>query len=48
MEKNIEIKNSVDMKVLPKDIKLPGSEVFEKDLHNPFASYQDYFKEWFF
>ena len=44
--KNTEIKNSVDMKILPKDIKLPGNEVFEKYLHNLFSCYQDYVKEW--
>jgi len=44
--KNIDIKNSVDISILPNEIKRPGNEVFEKYLHNLFSCYQDYVKEW--
>ena len=43
---NINIKNSVDISILPKEIKLPGNEVFEKYFNNLFACYQDYTIQW--
>ena len=43
---NLDTKNSVDIKVSPKDIKLPGNEVFEKYFDNLFSCYQEYVTEW--
>ena len=43
---NINIKNSVDISILPKEIKLPGNEVFEKYFNNLFACYKDYTIQW--
>jgi prolyl 4-hydroxylase len=43
---NLDVKNSVDIKLSPKDIKLPGNEVFEKYFHNLFSCYQEYVTEW--
>ena len=43
---NLNAKNSTDIKIQPKDIKLLGNEVFEKYLHNLFSCYQDYVNEW--
>jgi len=44
--KNLDTKNSTDIKITPKDIKLPGNEIFEKYFHNLFYCYQDYVTEW--
>jgi prolyl 4-hydroxylase len=44
--KNLDYKNSTDIKVAPKDIKLPGNEIFEKYFHNLYSCYQDYVTEW--
>ena len=38
--------NQNDIKITPKDIKLPGNEIFEKYFHNLFYCYQDYVTEW--
>ena len=43
---NIESKNSTDITIQPKDIKLPGNEIFESYLHSLFSCYQDYVIEW--
>ena len=43
---NLNFKNSTDILINPKDIKLLGNEVFEKYLHNLFSCYQDYVNEW--
>ncbi len=43
---NLDIKNSTDVKVAPKDIKLPGNEVFEKYFQHLYSCYQDYVTEW--
>ena len=43
---NLDIKNSIDMPILPKDLKLPGNEVFEKYIHQLFSCYQDYVIQW--
>lgn len=39
-------KDSTDIKVIPKDIKLPGNEIFEKYFHALLGCYQDYVTEW--
>ena len=44
--KNLSIKNSTDIMIQPKEIKLLGNEVFEKYLHNLFSCYQEYVSEW--
>ncbi len=44
--KNLDVKNSTDIKIQPKDIKLPGNEAFEKYLHSLFCCYQEYASEW--
>ncbi|MBA59057.1 MAG: 2OG-Fe(II) oxygenase [Gammaproteobacteria bacterium] len=43
---NLDAKNSVDIKISPKDLKLSGNEVFEKYFHNLFSCYQDYVADW--
>ena len=43
---NLNFKNSTDIKIKPKDIKLDGNEVFDKYLHNLFSCYQEYVNEW--
>ena len=44
--KNLDIKNSMDIAMLPKDIKLPGNEVFEEYFKNLYCCYQDYTNQW--
>ena len=44
--KNIDIKNSIDITMLPKEIKLPGNEAFEEYFNNLFSCYQDYTTQW--
>ena len=43
---NLESKNSTDITIQPKDIKLPGNEVFEKYLQTLFSCYREYVTEW--
>ena len=43
--KNTNVKNSLDISMLPNEIKLPGNEVFDKYFYNLFSCYQDYVKE---
>jgi hypothetical protein len=43
---NLDAKNSTDIKITPKDMKLPGNEIFEKYFHNLYSCYQDYVTEW--
>ena len=43
---DIEIKNSVDITVLPKDLELPGHEIFEEYFNNLFSCYRDYTTQW--
>ena len=43
---NAEGKNSVDISVSPKDITLPGNEVFELYFNNLFSCYKDYSSQW--
>ena len=43
---NLDSKNSTDIKIAPRDMKLPGNEIFEKYFHNLYACYQDYVAEW--
>ena len=44
--KDLDTKNSTDITISPKDIKLSGNEVFEKYFQNLFSCYQDYVTEW--
>ena len=44
--KNLDFKNSIDITILPKEIKLPGNEVFEEYFNNLFSCYQDYIAQW--
>ena len=43
---NLDIKNSIDITISPKEIKLPGNEVFDKYFSNLFSCYQDYVIQW--
>ncbi len=43
---NFDSKNSIDITISPKEIKLPGNEVFEKYFHNLFSCYKDYVLQW--
>lgn len=43
---NLDIKNSVDIALLPKDMKLPGNEVFVQYFNSLFSCYQDYRTQW--
>ena len=43
---NIDLKNSIDILMLPKEIKLPGNEAFDDYFNNLFSCYQDYTKAW--
>ena len=38
---NLESKNSTDITIQPKDIKLPGNEIFEKYFDNLFYCYKE-------
>tara|TARA_B100000795_G_scaffold30473_1_gene20077 strand:+ start:957 stop:1577 length:621 start_codon:yes stop_codon:yes gene_type:complete len=44
--KNLDVKNSTDIRIAPKDMKLPGNEIFEEYFHNLYSCYQDYSTEW--
>jgi len=44
--KNLDAKHSTDISIAPKDMKLPGNEIFEEYFHNLFSCYQDYVTEW--
>ena len=44
--KNLDVKNSTDIRIAPKDMKLPGNEIFEEYFHNLYSCYQDYVTEW--
>jgi hypothetical protein len=43
---NLDAKNSTDITIHPKDIKLPGNEVFENYFHHLFSCYKEYVSEW--
>ena len=43
---NLGAKDSTDIKITPKEIKLPGNKVFEKYFHALLRCYQDYVLEW--
>ena len=43
---NLDAKNSTDIKISPKDMKLTGNEIFEEYFHNLYFCYQDYVTEW--
>ena len=45
---SLEAKNSVDIALSPKEIKLPGNKVFEEYFQNLFSCYQDYVSQWSF
>lgn len=43
---NLDVKNSIDITISPKELKLPGNEVFDKYFSNLFSCYQDYATQW--
>ena len=43
---NLNLKNSVDMTISPKEIARPGNEVFDRYFSNLFSCYQDYTTQW--
>ena len=43
---NLDSKDSTDIKILPKDIKLPGNEIFEEYFLQLFSCYKDYVIDW--
>ena len=43
---NLDVKNSTDITISPKEIKVPGNEVFERYFHNLFSCYKDYVIQW--
>ena len=44
--KDLDVKNSTDISISPKEIKLLGNEVFEEYFNNLFSCYQDYTTQW--
>jgi len=44
--KNLDAKNTTDITITPKDMKLPGNEIFEEYFHSLYSCYQDYATEW--
>ena len=43
---DLDDKNSTDIKITPKDIKLPDNEIFKEYFHSLYSCYQDYVTEW--
>ena len=43
---NLDTKNSIDISILPKELKLRGNEVFEEYFNSLFSCYQDYSTQW--
>ena len=43
---NLDVKNSIDITISPKELKLPGNEVFDKYFSSLFSCYQDYAIQW--
>lgn len=43
---NLTYKDSIDISILPKEIELPGNEIFSEYFNNLFSCYQDYVTEW--
>ena len=43
---SLDVKNSTDITISPKEIKVPGNEVFERYFHNLFSCYKDYVIQW--
>ena len=44
--KNIDVKNSIDILVTPKEVNLPGNEFFVSYMKELFSLYQNYVNEW--
>lgn len=44
--KDTDTKDSTDIKVTPKDLKLPGNEIFQNYFQALMRCYQDYVNEW--
>ena len=44
--KNLDVKHSTDITISPKEINLPGNEVFKKYFNSLFTCYQDYVDQW--
>jgi prolyl 4-hydroxylase len=43
---NLDVKNSIDILISPKETKLPGNEVFEEYFNSLFSCYKDYVVQW--
>ena len=43
---NLDVKDSIDITISPKEMKQPGNEVFEKYFNNLFSCYKDYVIQW--
>mgnify|MGYP003982103449 CR=1 FL=1 len=43
---NLNVKDSTDMKIRPKDIYSPGNEIFQMYFENLYLCYKDYVSEW--
>ena len=43
---NLDTKNSIDISILPKELKLRGNEAFEEYFNSLFSCYQDYSTQW--
>ena len=43
---NLDVKNSIDITISPKEIKLHGNEVFETYVNKLFSCYKDYVIQW--
>ena len=44
--RNLETKDSIDIKIHPKDINLENNEVFKQYFHELFSCYHEYVKDW--
>ena len=43
---DLDSKDSTDIKITPKDIKLPGNEIFDEYFQSLYSCYQDYVIQW--
>ena len=43
---NLDDKNSTDIRIAPKDIRLPGNEIFKDYFNSLYSCYQDYVTKW--
>jgi hypothetical protein len=43
---NLNVKNSTDIKIRPRDMNLPGNEIFKRYFRSLYACYTDYVNQW--